>query len=235
MRPQTIAHLDQLTRDAYDEVAEDFATTRKKIWSELEQAVEGLAHGQHVLDLGCGNGRLMDYLSPDIRYTGVDGSSRLLILAHQLATDLQRPDADFILWSPLNGGLSVAPQSVDRIISIAFLHHVPSRKLRREVLDYCARVLKPDGELHLTCWRLWSKRHRNRLVAATLRLPFMGMELGDILIRYTQTNRERRVLRYYHAYRHRELLEDLTAAGFAIKEDLSNARNWVVRASMRNA
>lgn len=219
------------TIDAYDQVAADFSGTRHRLWSELAQATQGLLSGQHLLDLGCGNGRLLQGVTdPTISYIGVDGADNLLDIARQQWD--KRPYTTFAHWSPLDGALPLADASVDRVAAIAFLHHIPSRQLRRTVLIEMYRVLKPGGELHITCWRLFNWKYADLLVKYTVKklLGQIDFEFSDIAMPYTQTDRKRTVLRYYHAYRLRELQYDLAAVGFTAQTQHPSARNLYLTA-----
>lgn len=232
MNPTTAHQLILDTCNAYDAIAEDFHTTRAKFWAEQEYSCENLRDDERVLDLGCGNARLLrSFRESKARYVGVDGSARLLMLAHEAWKDRQ-PEPEFAVWTPLNGALPFPDASFDRVSTLAFLHHLPSREIRRQTLTECQRVLKPKGHLYISCWRIWNRKYADLLVKYTLKklLGQSSYDWFDVAMPYTQTNRERKVLRYYHAYRKGELRRDVEAAGFTIVRDRSNGRNYFFEA-----
>ena len=88
---ETIVHaLLEINRRFYQDYAEPFAATRRRIQDGVRQAVSNLPDGRY-LDLGCGSGALADFWTrprPDgtIRqglYLGVDFSAGLLAEARQ--------------------------------------------------------------------------------------------------------------------------------------------------------
>lgn len=119
------------------------------MWQDLEFIKKYVSKGDKVLDLGCGNGRLTELLKDlDIKYIGIDSSEKLISLAKK-----KYPNYEFLKADALK--LPFENNSFDKVISIAVLHHIPSRKLRLQFLKEIKRVLKPNGKLVLTIWNLW--------------------------------------------------------------------------------
>jgi len=54
----------------YDAFAADFSATRKNSWPEFELLFPLLKKQDRILDLGCGNGRLRNFLATDLIPTG---------------------------------------------------------------------------------------------------------------------------------------------------------------------
>jgi ubiquinone/menaquinone biosynthesis C-methylase UbiE len=101
----------------------------------------GLKDGMHVVDLGCGSGRLASALhqGADISYVGIDIVQPLLDYARSKA-----PEYQFIL----HRGLSI-PQpdrSADMVSAFSLFTHL----LQSETFIYleeCVRILKPGGRI----------------------------------------------------------------------------------------
>ena len=77
-------YLVKKTISDYDTISEHFSNTRSFMWQDLEFIKKYISNGDKVLDLGCGNGRLIDLLKDlDIKYVGIDSSEKLISLAKQ--------------------------------------------------------------------------------------------------------------------------------------------------------
>ncbi len=69
----------------YDDFALQFARTREQIWPDLEEVVSHPLVLTHltldIVDIGCGSGRLLDYILPRVpspKYTGYDVSPGMI-------------------------------------------------------------------------------------------------------------------------------------------------------------
>jgi len=70
------------TRENYDLIAEPFSGTRQFIWEDLKPLAEYVKDGDKVLDVGCGNGRLLElFQGKNADYIGVDSSEELIKIA----------------------------------------------------------------------------------------------------------------------------------------------------------
>ncbi len=110
---------------------------------------ESVLKGDKVLDLGCGNGRFYPLLK-ETQYIGVDPSSELIKIAKE-----DYPQGDFLV--AYGNDLPFEDEYFDKIYSIAVLHHLPSIKSRKELLNEAKRVLKKGGVMILTVWNLEEK------------------------------------------------------------------------------
>jgi SAM-dependent methyltransferase len=88
MNPQTVAALLALNRQFYSRFAGEFSRTRRSWPPGYSRILPHLESGFNVLDLGCGNGRLLLFLGESGwtgRYVGVDSSDSLLDDARTIA------------------------------------------------------------------------------------------------------------------------------------------------------
>ncbi len=109
-----------------------------------------------MLDLGCGNGRLLTGIKAKVDYIGVDFSETLLKEAKKL-----HPGKKFI-----QGDISqdevwqkIGQQQFEAIFCVATLHHLPSREQHLKVLREIKQHLMDDGFAYISVWNLWQKRY----------------------------------------------------------------------------
>ena len=209
--------LDKTQAD-YNRIASHFSNTRKYIWQDLEYFKKFVDNGDKILDLGCGNGRLLKLLKDkDIDYIGIDSSKRLIEIARKSWTSHAR-SIKFIVADVLD--LPFQNNSFDKIFSIAVFHHIPSKKFRLEFLKQAKSVLKPNGLLILTAWNLQQKRFLKYHLKYFL-LKLIGkskLDFKDIF--YPWKSQQGKVLaqRYIHCFTKNELKNLAKKAGFKIQE-----------------
>lgn len=158
--------------------------------------------GQHVLDLGCGNGRIADLTDEiKLRYTGMDISEEMITIARQL-----RPQHQFSVGSILDTGF--ADNSFDHVLMIASFHHIPSEDLRLKALDEVKRILKPGGLILMTNWNLHQWRYlRQRLhTNAEKLLGHHQRDFNDLLIPWKDGSGQVHAERYYHSFTKKEIV-----------------------------
>jgi len=144
----------------YDEIGTHFSRTRQKTygstssnWPVTDLYLAKLKPGDSVLDMGCGNGKLVSGLPEGIEYLGTDFSQTLLSEANKLY-----PNMNFKL------GNIVEPQYWDNlkkftaIFCVAVLHHIPERDMQIYILKQAKNHLAKNGFLYLTVWNLWQEK-----------------------------------------------------------------------------
>ncbi len=122
--------------------------TRRQALPQLHEVFAGRDQRKlRLLDIGCGTGRVLDFLKqawPRLPALGLDMSEPYIRYAKR---HLKR-------WSRMNlivgnvESLPVPDKSQDAVTSIFLFHELPP-KVRRIVFHECARVLKPAGRLVL--------------------------------------------------------------------------------------
>lgn len=223
MNESTAHALLEKVKADYDVIAKDFSKTRKELWSDLLFLGDLAKDGDNILDLGCGNGRLVK-LFEDLRinYTGIDISPNLLDQAKQDFGENDRQK--FVVGGALN--LPFADNSFDKVYSIAFFHHIPSKKMRIQVMDEIKRVLRPDGLLLLTVWNLRQKKFR-KFIYQNILNKLKGksdMDFFDVLIPWRRDGES--IYRYCHAFTKNELKKLVVDADFKLMEiDYSIRKN----------
>lgn len=137
--------INDLRRD-YNLVSSSFARSRDRLWPEMKFLFDYAKDGERVLDLGCGNGRFSNYLGK-ADYTGVDFSEGMIREAEK-----RFPKKKFLVSDALN--LPFEENYFDKVYSIAVIHQIPSDNYRLQMLAEIKRVLKKEGTVFLTAWKM---------------------------------------------------------------------------------
>ena len=168
-----------------------------------------LQKGQKVLDLGCGNGRLYELLVPyGIEYYGVDLSDELVKIAKKNVPDGKIMQGDIT-------DLPYEDSEFDLIISVATLHHIPSKEKRLKTVQEMHRVLKSGGEALTSVWYFWDQWKYVKQIIASF-FAANGLDSGDFMMSWKTGKGELKTHRYFHAWRKTELRNILKRNGFNV-------------------
>lgn len=211
-------------QDFYNQAGVHFSRTRQKRygsgssnWVVTDQYLSRLKPSQSVLDLGCGNGKLVTGLPSGVNYLGTDFSETLLNEARQL-----HPDHEFKYGDVLNPKDWKELDIYDAIFCVAVLHHVPKRENQVYVLKEIKQHLKQEGFVFLTVWNLWQERFLQYHLESHVEVPY-----------------NKKWKRYCVAYELPEMVSLCSDAGLEIEEifyadrggnksDIQNGENLVV-------
>lgn len=227
MKEQQIQELLKVVKDNYQEIAVDFDMTRQKlIWPELTKIVAKTKAGDSVLDVGCGNGRLLEaFQDKNINYLGVDNSLELITLAQK-----NYPNHKFLVKDILD--LSSLDKKYDLVISVAVLHHLPSFELHCQALRQMLSVTKDGGQIMFSVWRLWNNKKYQGLLLKNIWRKVTGrheLEVGDLLFSWKNKHGQAVSQRYYHAFTKRELKKLLRVVDCYNFKLITEAHNyWVI-------
>ena len=183
-------------------MASDFDATRQRPWPELYDLAAAVKDGDRVLDLGCGNGRLLKVLPKvNFDYQGYDANEQLLAAARRLS-----PRSKFDKASLPD--FPVAAGHYDHIFVIATFHHLVDRQERLALLKNIKQSLKPGGRLIMTNWYLWQPRYLKYWFSKLNK----KIAWNDLFIPWQ--SQPQTIWRYYHAFTAKELNQLLQQAGF---------------------
>ena len=178
---------------------------------EFEHFLTYVEKNSKVLDLGCGNGRLYEVLKEkNVDYLGLDHNSELLKKAKE-----NFPEAQFELGEMVD--LKLEKQAFDTVFCIAAFHHIPTKRMRKEVLIKLHQTLKKEGILILTTWNLFQKKYLIELFKSILRSIFsFGLKgaWNDLWIKWGKYP----IKRYYHSFLPSELKNLLDEKLWKIEE-----------------
>lgn len=222
-------------KTVYNQVSGDFSLTRNYIWPEFEYFKGYLQKGQDVLDIGCGNGRILQLLKDyKPNYLGVDNSENLIEEAEKSWSGYNFMAADVL-------DLSVVGRKFDLVFLISTLHHIPSQELREQALQNIKSVLKPDGKLLMINWNLWQKRYIKYIIKYILLkitdpskeiiedVKAKDLDLQDIFMQFFDKKNKR----YIHAFTEFNISNLLKLTGFEIIKNVSNKRNIITVAKIK--
>ena len=229
MDKQTEQNLLNIVKRNYEGIAEQFSETRKKdlstnLWGELIKFTRDISENSSILDVGCGNGRLLKAFEDiKIKYLGVDNNEELLGYAKSLY-----PDREFVLGDVLE--LNNIPQlNFDYVFFVAVIHNLPGQDLRLQALKQLRNKVSQNGKIIITAWNLWSQEKYLKLIFKFILLKLMRRmsrrffrmyskksrdpdfalrasgDWGDILFDWKNSKGEKVSQRYYHAFRKGEL------------------------------
>lgn len=204
-------YLLKKTAGDYNQIAQDYAKTRNFTW-DIQCLAKYADAGEKVLDLGCGNGRLLGMLKDKrINYIGFDASEKLIEIAKK-----NYPQADFRVGGSL--ALPFPADFFDKIFSIRVLPHIPSKEFRLRFMKEARRVLKPGGLLILTAWNGYNLKNKKGFLPMVKNcfLKLIGkskLDFGDALVLWNK-----KTLRYYHFFTKAELKRLTEEVGFNVKK-----------------
>jgi ubiquinone/menaquinone biosynthesis C-methylase UbiE len=107
----------------------------------LRRAVQRLQPGNSVLDVACNEGKLVEYLSANTSYIGIDINERAIDQARQRYPTRTFLSADLTQAPPLYD------KQFDAIFMLAFLEHVADPA---KLLISVKRYLNPTGQIIIT-------------------------------------------------------------------------------------
>ncbi len=230
---ETIVHaLLEINRRFYQDYAEPFAATRRRIQDGVRLAVADLPDGRY-LDLGCGSGTLAGHWAhPRVDgrtrtglYLGVDFSAGLLAEARQglpkilpagLGISFQQRDLMAENWTI---GIEGAP--FDGILAFAVLHHLPGHSHRVSFLNRVKGLITEGGRFIFSVWQIQNSpkllSRRQPWEAAGLRDDLV--ESGDVLLDWRQSTKgspQSAGLRYVHLFTENDLFSLAMETGWQV-------------------
>ncbi len=181
--------LHKVVNESYNQIASKFSKSRNKPWLEFDLYNKIAAPNSNILDIGCGNGRLLLSLNkPGIAYTALDISSEMLVQAKQNLASVNCQKT-FVCSNFLDANLGA--NSFDSIFSVACLHHIHGFWNRLAFLNAIYDCLKPNATACVSVWNLWQPRYAKNFKQAAKKSLFARRDLN---IKFGQT------ARYYHAF-----------------------------------
>jgi len=130
-------------RTTYERIAKEFSATRRSVWACVRAfADDYLRSGQKVLEVGCGNGKNLEFLQHRVDVVGIDTCENFVRICGAKGLNVRAGDAREIPYGEA---------TFDAVLCIAMFHHVAEEDRCRAFRDIL-RVLRVGGVGILTCW-----------------------------------------------------------------------------------
>ncbi|MFH0873232.1 MAG: methyltransferase domain-containing protein [Candidatus Komeilibacteria bacterium] len=196
---------------SYENIADVFDASRQNAWREAE-LIMLITEGDRVLDLGCGNGRLLKAVPPvNFDYLGIDSNAYLLDQARKDFPQRQFERANMLDYD-------FGSEQWDKIYCLAAFHHLATKEDRLLFLNKVYHALKPGGQLLMTNWYLWQRRYW----PSFFHWSQHKIAWNDCFVTWAHASP-----RYYHAFTGGELKRLLKQAGFKHLEQKVQDRNYL--------
>lgn len=218
----------RIEKDSYENKSPLLQKKDKSHWAS--RASNTATRRLRIVDLGCGDGRLLWYLQEnidyEIEYVGVDISFELLQLANKKYPHARRIHQDMVYF------LKNTPQEYfDAIVSVASFHHLPTSQDRWTALGFIYYTLAYEGSVIMTnrCYSDWfrekyKKEIRKALVKSLYTLGKSSK--NDILIPRKANDWTLVANRLYHIFWYHELKNIFAQSGFAQIEQWYIKNDW---------
>jgi len=193
-------------------------------WEEISYFLDELDIAwKRILDIGCGNGRLLWVLQDKWisakNYIWYDLSEWLLKEAQNIY-----PDHSFMLWNMCNITEKIADiYQPDIVFFIASFHHLPSLEDRIDVMKQVYNVLSEWWKIYMTNWSLESEFNHDKYRSSRVEGSEDIFWSSDYQIKIWQHQR------YYHSFSLDELEHIFKTAWFQIIEnrEFENKKNII--------
>lgn len=222
MNNATKSRLQTINQEFYQTFALQFSQTRQRIQPGVRKILEQVKMDATILDLGCGNGQILNALIQigyQGFYVGVDSSPALLQIASQVQSprlvqqpqlfkvDLSSPDWDSLLLHDLNELREIPGiTNFDLVLAFAIMHHLPGSQNRSQFVKKIRQFLRPNALFIHSNWQfLNNPKLRNRILEwSTIGLAISDVDPNDYLLDWRQGGRG---IRYVHHFSQEELTE----------------------------
>jgi len=178
----------------YDLIADEFDKTRVRQWPCVLFFLNSFPSNASILDIGCGNGKYLNYRNNDLKMKGIDISMKLVEICKNKGFD--------VIKAPMTD-IPYADNTFDGIICIASYHHLDNDIDRQKTLNEIHRILKNEGVALIEIWgKEQTKENANKNA--------LNFKNKSNLVKWTSIKTGEVYYRYYNIYSCGELEEEIT-------------------------
>ena len=193
------------TKLNYNRIASEFSSKREHLTDDILYLKKYINKDDSVLDLGCGNGRLIEMLQSSNKYLGIDNSKGLIKIAKKRYPNFKFQQRDIL---KLN-----LKKKFNTIYSLSVIHHFP-KKYHQKFIQIIKKHLNKNGKTIITVWKLNQKQFKSgeKISKNEILIPFKNSK-GKILAK-----------RYIYLFKPQELKDLFKSNGFKIIKSGINQR-----------
>lgn len=214
--------------NVYDKIAKDFDRTRYKIWPSVKQFVDETLQDTlitnddsvTVLEVGCGNGKNIQYIKdnyPHASVKGCDMCDKFIEIVRQKGIQCDKANV-------LELDNRYPTEKFNVVLSVAVIHHLSTEQRRQQSIQQMFSVLKPSGLMFIQVWAMDQPPESKRSFENT----------QDQLVGWGDQGK-----RYYHLFNKEELEQlvhdalsvpdnDKPGQKYNIVESKYDYGNWIV-------
>jgi len=171
----------------YNSISRQFDGSRFCMWPEVVGFLDSQPRGALIADIGCGNGKYLDYRATDCMMVACDTSAELLKIARERRAGCLSFSLGNMLQLPYRGGL------FDAVINVAVLHHISTRERRIAAVKELLRIVRPGGRVCISVWA------DEQVKKTKWQLCNTNNSNTDYMIPFDKRNGEV-IMRYYHLF-----------------------------------
>lgn len=172
--------------NTYQNIADDFSSSRYKVWDSVKEFMDSIEVGSKILEVGCGNGKNLLYRKDELQSYGCDVSDEFVRICTERGLNVEKGN---------NIKLNYETNYFDNTMSVAVIHHISSEERRIEAIKELVRVTKPGGKIFIEVWAMeQGETSRFNFTNQDILVPFKDRASGIIIGN-----------RFYHIYKDGEL------------------------------
>lgn len=195
----------------YDRISNHFNITRQNDWQEFELFKTYITNYIYntnikkirVLDVGCGNGRLVKFLNSlgiEFEYLGIDNSEEQIKTAKKNYEDIENVKFE-------EGNILSLENYKDKfnvIFCIAVFHHLP-KELQEKGAEQIKLALKKEGLIFMLNWNLFQRKYIKNVYNINKIFKYKTLNLKNTFITWKKPNGELICERFYYAFSKKDL------------------------------
>lgn len=219
-------------KEVYEQIGNEYQQQKRLVWPEMKAFLSELKAGQKVLDVGCGEGRILQDIKVRIDYTGIDFSDKLISIARERYG--KRRECKFLLGDILEEkswrkiGKEKNSKRFEAIFCVAVIHHLLTKKEQLMVMKKMKENLAKGGRMYLSVWRLGKRKFwGEHLKSWKLKFKRLPESLRWVEIPFRQGEQKR----LYTLIGKRRLKTLARLAGWKKIEIVKSKNNWWILGS----